>query len=59
MPPDYMMVLQLEQYNLQYMLYELAWRPTWDVIIGWVGGGWWVAQALSLKPCPRCAHFLR
>jgi hypothetical protein len=33
MPPDYMMVLKLEQYNLQHMLYEMAWRPTWDIII--------------------------
>ena len=33
LPPDYMMVLKRGQDDLREMLYEQAWRPTWDTII--------------------------
>eukprot|EP00798_Chlamydomonas_sp_ICE-L_P019425 gene19425-26082_t len=32
-PPDYMLVLPLEAHNLWFMLYEQAWRPSWDVVL--------------------------
>eukprot|EP00955_Chlamydomonas_euryale_P067801 359937-Chlamydomonas_euryale.AAC.27 len=33
LPPDYMMVLPLERYNLAHALYRLAWRPCWSELL--------------------------
>jgi len=38
LPPDYMLVLRLGAHNLRHMLYEMAWRPPWEVVIRWDQG---------------------